>query len=139
MRELLKEMRNMGKTILISSHILHELAMLCTHIGIIEAGKMIAQGSLDEIYAKLQLMRLVHVQITNVDDDGLLTRVRAIPGVAQVDEQVDRLAIQLDETLLTVEDLLERLHALGARVRMYQPEAMDMETAFMKLTRGKVT
>ncbi len=44
-RELLKELRNMGKTILISSHILHELSQLCTRVGIIEAGRMVAEGS----------------------------------------------------------------------------------------------
>jgi ABC-2 type transport system ATP-binding protein len=37
-----------------------------------------------------------------------------------------------------VEDLLDRIHALGARIQMFQPEAMDMETAFMKLTEGKL-
>ena len=136
-RELLKELRRMGKTILISSHILHELAHLCTHIGIIEAGQMVAQGSLEQIYAQLQLKRLVHVQIANLDEDGLLDRIRQIPHVASVDEQVDRLAIQLHEDKLPVEDLLTNLHELGAKVRMYQPEAMDMETAFMKLTEGK--
>ena len=136
-RELLKELRQMGKTILISSHILHELAHLCTHIGIIEAGKMVAQGSLEQIYARLQLKRLVHVQITNIKENGLLQRIAAIPHVASVEEQVDRLAIQLHEDKLPVEDLLTHLHQLGAKVRMYQPEAMDMETAFMKLTEGK--
>ena len=136
-RELLKELRRMGKTILISSHILHELAHLCTHIGIIEAGRMVAQGSLEQIYQQLQLKRLVHVQITNLAENGLLERIRTIPHVAAVEEQVDRLAIQLHEDELPVEDLLTQLHQLGAKVRMYQPEAMDMETAFMKLTEGK--
>ena len=136
-RELLKELRRMGKTILISSHILHELAHLCTHIGIIEAGRMVAQGSLEQIYQQLQLKRLVHVQITNLAENGLLERIRTIPHVAAVEEQVDRLAIQLHEDELPVEDLLTHLHQLGAKVRMYQPEAMDMETAFMKLTEGK--
>ena len=136
-RELLKELRRMGKTILISSHILHELAHLCTHIGIIEAGRMVAQGSLEQIYQQLQLKRLVHVQITNLAENGLLERIRTIPHVAAVEEQVDRLAIQLHEDELPVEDLLTQLTQLGAKVRMYQPEAMDMETAFMKLTEGK--
>jgi ABC-2 type transport system ATP-binding protein len=135
-RELLKALRNMGKTILISSHILHELAQLCTHIGIVETGQVVAQGSLDEIYAALQLKRLVHVQLAG-PHDGLPDRIRALPGVARVDEQLDRLAIQLHEDQLAAEDLLTALHQMGAKVRMFQPEAMDMETAFMKLTEGK--
>src|SRR5207237_10495764 len=57
MRELLKELKNLGKTILISSHILHELSHLCTHIGIIDAGKMVAQGSVTDMYRHLGLLR----------------------------------------------------------------------------------
>ncbi len=49
-RELLKALKAMGKTIIISSHILHELAQFCTRIGIVEAGRLVAEGSLDEIY-----------------------------------------------------------------------------------------
>src|SRR6266704_5123483 len=49
MRELLKELRRMGKTIVISSHILHELAELCTTVGIIELGELLFKGSLEEI------------------------------------------------------------------------------------------
>jgi len=136
-RELLKELRHLGKTILISSHILHELAHLCTHVGIIEQGNMIAQGSLSEIYAQLQLQRVVHVQITNMDGNGMLDRIRKIEGVSQVVEEPDRLAIHLHEDQTAVEDLLGQMLHLGARVSMFQPQAMDMETAFMKLTTGK--
>ena len=53
MRELLKELQSMGKTILVSRHILHELAQFCTHIGIVEAGQMVASGSLQDIYRAL--------------------------------------------------------------------------------------
>ncbi len=136
-RELLKELRNMGKTILISSHILHELAHLCTRIGIIEAGTLVAEGSLEEIYRRLSLLRIVHVQISNLNHNGMLTQIRAIEGVAAVEEQPDRLAIRLHEDRLPLEDLMAQLHGLGARIRMFQPEVMDMETAFMKLTQGK--
>jgi ABC-2 type transport system ATP-binding protein len=134
-RELLKELRNMGKTILISSHILHELAHLCTRIGIIEAGRMVTEGSLQEIYDRLGLLRLIHVQIVNVTE-ALVTSIRTIDGVEDVEHYADRLGIRLRETEMSVEDLLSQLHTLGARVRMFQPEAMDMETAFMKLTQG---
>ncbi len=134
-RELLKELKNMGKTILISSHILHELAQLCTRIGIIEAGQMVAQGPLDEIYRRLQLMRIVHVQLAEAPD-VLLGRMREIPGVDSVERQIDRIAIRLHEDQLSIEELHDAIHSLGARIRMYQPEAMDMETAFMKLTQG---
>lgn len=136
MRELLKALREMGKTIVISSHILSELAQLCTRIGIIELGRMVVQGSLDEIYQRLQLMRLIHVRAENGTAE-LLERVSRIPGVNAVEQQVDRWAIKLHEEQLSVADLHQALVESGARLTMFQPEAMDMETAFMKLTEGK--
>ena len=136
MRELLKELRNMGKTILVSSHILHELSQICTRIGIIEAGKFVAEGSLQDIYRQLSLKRQIHVQLANLND-AMLAAIRAIPGVVAAEPLIDRLSLQVQEEILAPEDLLDRLHALGARIRMFQPEAMDMETVFMKLTEGK--
>jgi ABC-2 type transport system ATP-binding protein len=136
MRELLKELKKMGKTILVSSHILHELSQFCTRIGIIEAGQLVAEGSLDDIYRKLAITRLVHVQITNLTPE-LAEKIRAIPGIASVEQFVDRLSVQVHENALAIEDLHDKLCSLGARVYMFQPEAMDMETAFMKLTQGK--
>lgn len=136
MRELLKALKEMGKTILISSHILHELAQLCTRIGIIEAGTMVAQGSVNEIYRHLGLLRIVHVQVVDMSEE-LTRRIQGVPGVNSVEQQVDRLAIKLHEDQMSIEDLHEHIVAAGARIRMFQPEAMDMETAFMKLTEGK--
>lgn len=137
MRELLKELRKMGKTILISSHILSELGELCTRIGIIEQGELIAEGSLQEIYQQLAIRRLIHVQIANQTTE-MLTKIRGITGVDEVDEDVDRISISIDENAISIEDLHAEIYKLDAQIHMYQPEAMDMESAFMKLTTGKV-
>ncbi|MCA8999250.1 MAG: ABC transporter ATP-binding protein [Planctomycetaceae bacterium] len=134
-RELLKTMQELGKTILISSHILHELAQLCTRIGIIEAGQLVAEGSLQDIFHQLSLKRVVHVQLAKSGDE-ISDEVRQISGVDSVELHTDRMAIRLREDELSVEDLHAELVKLGARIRMFQPEAMDMETAFMKLTEG---
>ncbi|WP_010585718.1 ABC transporter ATP-binding protein [Schlesneria paludicola] len=136
MRELLKALKEMGKTIIISSHILHELAQLCTRIGIIEAGRMVAQGSVAEIYQRLGVLKIVHVQVAFQTPD-LIEQLRQLEGVTQVDDQVDRISIRFQEGSLEVEDLHDFIHKQGARIRMFQPEVMDMETAFMKLTEGQ--
>jgi ABC-2 type transport system ATP-binding protein len=136
LRELLKELQRMGKTILVSSHILHELSQFCTRIGIVEAGHMVAEGSLNDIYRKLDLKKLIHLQITNATPE-MLEKIRSIAGVASVEQGADRISIQVREFDLPAEELLDKIIALGARVRMFQPEAIDMETAFMKLTEGK--
>lgn len=135
LRELLKALQQMGKTILISSHILHELAQFCTRIGIMEAGQLVAEGDLQQIYQRLALQRVVHVQLVSVPP-GLVDRLRQVDCVVAVEEQTDRLAIQVRESETAIEDLHEAIVQQGGRIRMYQPEAMDMETAFMKLTEG---
>ncbi|QDT79573.1 putative ABC transporter ATP-binding protein YbhF [Gimesia maris] len=135
-RELLVALKEMGKTIIISSHILHELSQLCTSIGIIEAGQFVTQGSLDHIYKRLELSRVIHVQVVG-EMNGICQTIESFEGVKSVSVQADRLAIQLQEDQLSVEDLHARLAATGAKIRMFQAEAMDMETVFMKLTEGK--
>ena len=136
MRELLKELQRMGKTILISSHILHELAQFCSHIGILEQGRVVASGPLKEIYRTLSLERAIHVQLAETSAVHL-EKMRAIAGVASVEELPDRLVVRLREGDLAPEDLLDAIRATGARVRMFQPDSVDMETAFMRLTEGK--
>jgi ABC-2 type transport system ATP-binding protein len=97
---------------------------------------MVACGSLQDIYRALSLRRTVHIQVANPSPE-LTAKIRALPNVAEVEEQADRLAVQMREADMGVEDLLDAVHGLGARIRMFQPDAMDMETAFMKLTEGK--
>jgi ABC-2 type transport system ATP-binding protein len=137
MRELLKELRKMGKTIIISSHILSELGELCTRIGIIEQGEMVAEGSLEEIYVKLSIKRLIHAQITNINSE-MIRNIERLNGVAGIEKDIDRIAISINEKVLSIENLHREICKLGAEIYMFQPEAMDMESAFMKLTTGKV-
>ena len=135
MRELLKALQEMGKTILISSHILHELAYLCTRIGIVEAGQMVVEGSLDDIYQRLGVHQNVQVHVSNLTD-GMLGAIKSIRGFADVDDQDERLDVQVKSQELSAEDLLDEIHKLGAKIRLFHPEAMDMEQVFMRLTTG---
>ncbi|MBI4585843.1 MAG: ABC transporter ATP-binding protein [Planctomycetes bacterium] len=136
LRELLKELHRMGKTIIISSHILHELSQLCTCFGILDEGKLAAEGSLEEVLRDLEIQRAVHVQIANLAPE-LLEKIRKLEGVERVDELADRLSIRIQEKILPLEDLLDGLRALGARLRLFQPEILDMEKVFLKITEGK--
>ena len=63
MKEILRQLRDMGKTIIISSHILPELAEMCTEIGIIDKGKLSAQGTVAEIMRKLSKKRFINVKV----------------------------------------------------------------------------
>ena len=70
-KALFKELRRMGKTILISSHILTELADCCTSIGIIERGQLLMHGPIDDVYRRIRGNRMVEVRFVNGMDVGL--------------------------------------------------------------------
>ena len=138
MRELLKGLKDMGKTILISSHILHELAHLCTRIGIVDKGRMVVEGSLDDIFRQLGVHQNVQVHICNLTE-GMVGHIRSIKGVEDVEVQDERLDIQIEAKVLSAEDLLDEIHKVGAKIRLFHPEGMDMEQVFMRLTTGLIS
>src|SRR6266436_6980577 len=85
MKALLKELRRMGKTILISSHILTELADCCTSIGIIERGQLLAAGSIQEIQRQLRSHRVLKVRVLDETTDRAADLLRADAGVRAIE------------------------------------------------------
>ncbi|MBC8523324.1 ABC transporter ATP-binding protein [PVC group bacterium] len=142
-RALLKELHHMGKTILISSHILHELSELCTNIGIIEQGKLLFSGSVEEILSKAKVGQLVHIEVTErVEDAAAL--LRTVAGISTVDVVEHNGSNRIDVTIsaesnLDRSELPNRLIARGFRVLSMQGEQVNLETAFMRLTKGLVS
>lgn len=142
-RELLKELRRMGKTIIISSHILHELSELCNTIGIIEQGELIFSGSVDEIMKKASMGQVVHIIVEERFDQAAQLLV-GVQGITKVDvTQVNgtpRIDVTIDPSSgLSVAELPARLIAQGFRLSSFQPEQVNLETAFMRLTKGLVS
>jgi ABC-2 type transport system ATP-binding protein len=80
LRELLKELRSLGKTILVSSHILTELAEMCTHVAIIERGKLLVSGSVADILHAMQPAREIYIRVQARAEDALEI-VRGYPAV----------------------------------------------------------
>jgi len=142
-RELLKELRRMGKTIIISSHILHELAELCNAVAIIEKGQLLFNGSVNEIMSKAGTGKMVHVRVDDRFSEAaeLLAGVRGVSRVEVVDlDDGQRIDITLDpEHGLPVSELPSRLLASGFRVSEMRQEQVNLETAFMRLTKGIVS
>jgi ABC-2 type transport system ATP-binding protein len=89
LRELLRELRKMGKTIMISSHILTELAEMCTHIGIIEAGKLLVTGEVDQILRSLQPHRTIEIHVLGADDQArdVLQQLEGVRDVRMLSSQ----------------------------------------------------
>lgn len=142
-RELLKELRRMGKTIIISSHILHELAELCNAVAIIEKGDLLFNGSVSEIMAKAGTGRIVQVQVD--DRHGEAAEMLAqVKGVTQVEvlelDEGPQINVTMDPNHgMPVSELPSRLIAAGFRVSGMQQEQINLETAFMRLTKGIVS
>ena len=142
-RALLKELHRMGKTILISSHILHELAELCTSVGIIEQGKLLFSGSVQEILSKAKVGQIVHIEVTERTEDAAAL-LRTVDGISVVDVVEDNGSYRIDVTIsadstLDRSELPNRLIARGFRVLSMQGEQVNLETAFMRLTKGLVS
>ncbi|MGP0062799.1 MAG: ABC transporter ATP-binding protein, partial [Isosphaeraceae bacterium] len=85
MKALLNELRQMGKTILISSHILSELADFCTSIGIIERGKMLAAGNIQEIQAQIRSHRVLKVRILDETTEPAAEILRVDSSIRMVE------------------------------------------------------
>ena len=144
-RELLGELANMGKTIFFSSHILADVEDICSHIGIVEAGELIMQGSIDEL--KLQLMAHREITVTVMDHDiaeGVIDLVGSLRNVVAAEiiaPKSGRARVRLDfagndEELTTLSRSLfeDNIGILG-----FTEEEKDLEHMFMRVTRGLVT
>lgn len=137
-KALLKELRQMGKTILISSHILTELADCCTSIGIIERGRLLMHGPIDDVYRRIKRNRIVEIKVLDRMDIAM-TVVRSLPETLDVQQFDHRLTVELaaDDTVLA--NLLERLLAEGVRVRSFNDKDPTLEDVFMMVTQGLVS
>ncbi len=137
MRELLKELRRMGKTIIISSHILHELAELCTTIGILEQGQLLFHGPIAEAIRRVRTGTKVHVRVTEQQDLAalLLERTRGVKSVEQLD---GRLVVELEQQTHDFAGIAKVLLDNNFKLRELKEEEINLETAFMRLTKGIV-
>src|SRR5215469_5215271 len=96
MKALLNELRGMGKTILVSSHILSELADFCTSIGIIERGKLLAAGSIQEIQRQLRAHRVLKVKVLDSTIDRAAGVLRGDDGIRQVESYDHTLSAEFE-------------------------------------------
>ena len=136
-RELLKELHRMGKTIIISSHILHELAELCTTVGIIEQGELLFHGSISEIIRRVETGTRVVIRVTEQQDLAalLLERTKGIKSVSQND---GTLIVELEKKTHNFTGLARLLLDNNFKIRELKEEEVNLETAFMRLTKGMV-
>jgi ABC-2 type transport system ATP-binding protein len=137
MREILKELKSMGKTILISSHILPELAEMCDTLGIIDGGKLVAEGSVSDIQAKLQGEKMIIVKMM----EGLEQAIAFFeddPYVSKLIRREEENLLQFiyrgsseEQTLLLKKAILHQLPIIS-----FSEVETNLEDVFMEITRG---
>ena len=145
-RELLRELHRMGKTIIISSHILSELAELCDAVGIIEQGKLLFSGDVKEAMRQADLGETVIVGVESRPEEAAIL-LREIAGIRTVDVMNTSseatghlLEVSIDtDSGLPISEVAARLVAQGYRITELRKEQVNLETAFMRLTRGVVS
>ena len=137
-RELLKELHKLGKTILISSHILPELADLCNKVGIIEQGKMQFVGTVEEIMARATLAQAFTVTVAQ-HLDAAAAALTGVQGVSSVQVRDGQLRVLLNEEAGVDATLISKtLVDGGFGLLSLEEEKVNLETAFMRLTKGLV-
>ena len=144
-RELLSELANMGKTIFFSSHILADVEDICSHIGIVEAGELIMQGSIDDL--KLQLMAHREIIITVMDHENaenVLGTAAASPNVVTAEAIMPkngraRLRIDFAGNDQELAAFGKNLYDQDISVLGFTEVEKDLEHMFMRVTRGLVT
>ena len=145
MRDLIEQLRGMGKTIILSSHILTELSDIVTSVVVLEAGRVRAAGpigavsSLDRQAEPQRVLRMRMLRAAGALAAEHLDALRSVPGVVAVDRSPEgdlRVAYQGEEHV--VADVVEAAVRTGLRVVRVEPERDDLEQLFLEVTRGEL-
>ena len=137
MRELLKELKSMGKTIIISSHILPELAELCTHIAIMEAGRLVVSGTNQEIVEHTRTGRTLQIRVMDQGDAAALILQEEL-GLTEISFINNSLELPFNGSNEELNHILTRMVKSGIPVVSFSEGKNNLEDIFMQVTKGVV-
>jgi len=136
MRGLLKELRNMGKTILVSSHILPELADICNKIGIIERGKLLFDGDVESAIRRVRQHTVLDVRVSE-NMPQAAQQLGGHPDVLKVEmKDGDLMRVTLNDEVRDGSFIADVLVKSGYRLKLLREEEIDLEDVFMAITKG---
>jgi ABC-2 type transport system ATP-binding protein len=138
MRGLLKELRKMGKTILVSSHILPELADICNKIGIIERGQLLFDGDVQTAIRQVRQRTVYLVAVANGQNSTAKDHLEAHLDVLSVEERPDEgvLRVTLNDGISDASFLVDVLLRQGFKLKMFKEEEINLEDVFLGITKG---
>jgi len=137
MRALIKELGRMGKTVLISSHVLPDLDGLCDRLVVLDQGRLLFLGSPDELKRRVFPEKAVEVAVEG-DGEAARALLAARPWVKEARALADGgLLVVLDGEDASAARIAHELHEAGFRIARLGERRPDLEEAFIELTRGK--
>jgi|ERR1051326_837061 ABC-2 type transport system ATP-binding protein len=137
-RQLISQLRKLGKTILLSSHILHELSMVCDQIGIIDRGNLLVSGEVQEVMRKYQQHLAIHIEVMNNAQEAKTILVSQ-PNVEKVEVTGNLLLVAFKGTEAELPGLLKTLISANIPILWFREVEADLEQIFLKVTKpGKV-
>lgn len=135
LRELIAELGRMGKTVVISSHVLTELEGICSEIVVMDQGKVVAQGPMDAIADSLVPERLIRMRLVDEDVDRAVELLEADQRVSGLAVETGRMRFTLTEKGdLAAADVLASLVTQGVRVAEWRLEEIGLEELFLRIT-----
>ncbi len=135
MRNLLKRLGKMGKTIVVSSHILPELADVCNKIGIIDRGVMTVNAKVSDVMRQLRQNVVVLIKVAS-DIHDAKRDLESHATVQDVEIRGDSLYVTLHDSITEFSSLATALVQAGHKLKMFREDELDLESAFMALTKG---
>lgn len=137
-KALLRELRRMGKTVLISSHILSELADCCSSIGIIERGQLLMSGPIENVYRQIRRNRVVEIRFNDKVEAGI-SILRSCPELRDIDIIDDRVTAEFEADDHQLAEIMNRLSEENIPMRSFNDKEPTLEDVFMMVTKGLVT
>ncbi len=137
-RNLLKRLGEMKKTVIVSSHILPELADVCTRVGMIEKGHMIVDGNVAEVMRKARQRIMLNIRVKDRTEDAakLFEQLDVVELVNVTKDQL--LEVTMKPTVEDYSSLPTAMVEAGFAITLFREEEVNLETAFLQLTKGLV-
>src|SRR5262245_57117567 len=135
LRELIKELARMGKTIMISSHILTELSDMCNAVGVVERGQLLASGKIEDIQRQMQPVQLVTFQFHERANDAFHL-LRGHPHVLSAHQEDSAIIVEFDQSPEKIYELVKLVVQKDLPLIGLSEKKRDLEDLFMKITQG---
>ncbi|MCA9092092.1 MAG: ABC transporter ATP-binding protein [Planctomycetaceae bacterium] len=137
-RNLLKRLGELNKTIIVSSHILPELADVCNKVGMIEKGILFVNGKVNEVMQQVRKAIILNIKVS-ADQPKAAKLLEQMSTVETVTENKDHiLLVTLKQGVLDYSEIPTQLIQEGFKLLLFREEELNLETAFMELTKGLV-